>query len=70
MAEQAVNPNVVPHGAGGLAGHIVRMIICVCTGGMAYPNTFVEGMDLTAIQQSTQGKLYDKEKGAASKSRF
>jgi len=33
----------------------------------------VEGMDLTALQQKTQGKLYDKEKdkkAGAGKSRF
>ncbi len=68
--EQAPNAFTVPRGAGGTAGHILRMIICACTGGMAFPNTFVEGMDLTAIQQRTQGQLYDKDKGAASKARF
>ena len=68
--EKTVNPNVVPIGGGGVVGHALRMIICLCTGGMAFPNTFVEGMDLTAIQEKTQGQLYDKQKGAASKSRF
>jgi hypothetical protein len=68
--EQPVNPNMVPRGGGGLVGHVLRMITCALTGGFAFPNTFVEGMDLTAIQKSTQGILYDKQKGSASKSRF
>jgi len=54
------NPNVVPIGRGGTLGHIGRMIAMVCTGGFAYPNTFVEGMDCTAIQKETEGALYDK----------
>ncbi len=45
------NPNVVPVGPGGVPGHIFRMVVMVCTGGFVYPNTFVEGMDLTAIQK-------------------
>jgi hypothetical protein len=68
--EPSQNPNIVQPGAGGVPGHVLRMIVCVCTGGMVYPNTFVEGMDLTAIQEATQGTLYDKQKGTASKSRF
>jgi hypothetical protein len=69
--EQALNPHVVPHGKGGVAGHAFRMILMVLTGGFAFPNTMVEGMDLTAMQQRTQGLLYEKDKkGAASKSRF
>jgi len=38
------------------------MIVMLCTGGMAFPNVFVEGMDCTAIQKKTQGTLYDKKK--------
>ena len=49
--EAKIKSTVVPRGKGGLGAHIVRMVICFLTGGMAYPNTFVEGMDLTAIQQ-------------------
>ena len=41
------------------AGHWIRMIICFCTFGFIYPNAFVEGMDLTAIQRAHEGKLYD-----------
>jgi hypothetical protein len=68
--EQVPNPNMVPFGKGGVPGHVFRMIVSLCTGCMAYPNTFVEGMDLTAMQKRTQGALYDKKKGADSKSRF
>jgi hypothetical protein len=60
--EQTQNPNVVPKGAGGIIGHIGRMIAMVCTGGFLYPNVFVEGMDCTAIQQETEGTLYAKKK--------
>lgn len=58
--EQALNPTVVPPGPGGTLGHLGRMIVMVCTGGFAFPNAFVEGMDCTAIQKATQGTLYDK----------
>ena len=58
--EQAQNANVVPRGAGGLLGHIGRMIAMVFTGGFLFPNTFIEGMDCTGIQKETQGTLYDK----------
>ncbi len=58
--EQPRNQNVVPVGPGGTLGRIGRMIVMVCTGGFAYPNVFVEGMDCTAIQKETQGNLYDK----------
>jgi len=60
--EQPLNPNIVPRGPGGTLGHIFREIVMLCTGGMAYPNAFVEGMDCTAIQAKTQGTLYDKKK--------
>ena len=68
--QQAFNPNLQPRGAGGPVGHVIRMILTICTGGFAFPNSFVEGMDLTAIQKGTEGVLYDKQKGAASKARF
>ena len=41
-------------------GHWIRMVICFCSFGFVYPNAFVEGMDLTAIQRSTEGDLYNK----------
>ncbi len=43
-------------------GHWLRMIICFCSAGFVYPNAFVEGMDLSAIQRATEGTLYDDEK--------
>lgn len=58
--EQTPNLNIVPPGPGGTLGHIGRMIAMVCTGGFAFPNTFIEGMDCTAIQEETHGTLYDK----------
>lgn len=60
--EQPRNQNVVPAGPGGTLGLIGRMIVMVCTGGFAYPNVFVEGMDCTAIQRETEGTLYEKKK--------
>jgi hypothetical protein len=69
--EQTTSPTMVPRGNGGAGGHILRMIACVCTGGFAFPNTFVEGMDLTAIQNKAEGVLYAKDKkGSNSKARF
>ena len=59
MAETQ-NPNVVPVGPGGAVGHILRMIVMVCSGGFLFPNVFIEGLDCTAIQKTTQGTLYDK----------
>ena len=66
-----VNPNVTPCGPGGIVGLSFRRILTVLTAGFAFPNSFVEGMDLTATQTKSSGTLYDKDKkGAASKSRF
>ena len=48
------NKNVTPIGGGGLPGHLLRMVVMICTGGFIYPNTFIEGMDLTAIQKIHQ----------------
>ena len=58
--EQPSNRNVVPVGPGGTWGLIGRMIVMICTGGMVYPNVFIEGMDCTAIQKKSEGNLYDK----------
>ena len=58
--EASQNPNVVPVGAGGVLGLIVRRIVMVCTGGFCFPNSWVEGIDCTAIQKETMGTLYDK----------
>jgi hypothetical protein len=60
--EQTLNPNIVPAGPGGLVGRIARMIAMVCTGGFAFPNVFIEGVDCTGIQLETQGTLFDKTK--------
>jgi len=68
--ENTTSPTMMPMGKGGKAGHALRMIACVLTAGFAYPNTFVEGMDLTVLQKRTEGLLYDKVKDGAGKSRF
>jgi hypothetical protein len=49
-----------PRGPGGVWGHIFRMIVMVCTAGFVYPNAFTEGMDPTALQRRSEGKLYEK----------
>jgi hypothetical protein len=48
---KAVNPRIVPIGPGGLAGKVFRCVMHVCTGGFAYPNVFIEGMDLMEKHQ-------------------
>jgi hypothetical protein len=48
---KAVNPRIVPVGPGGLAGKVFRCVVHVCTGGFAYPNVFIEGMDLMEKHQ-------------------
>jgi hypothetical protein len=63
------NPNLVPVGPGGTLGRIGRMIVMVFTGGMAYPNVFVEGMDCTAIQKEYEGSLYHKKDRKSSPSK-
>ncbi len=57
---EAVNPNLVPVGPGGIAGRIWRFCAMLFTMGFVYPNTCVEGMDLTKIQSEYEGKLYKK----------
>jgi hypothetical protein len=56
QTSKAINQqrNVIPIGPGGSAGRVLRMLVMVCTGGFMYPNTFVEGMDLTAIDKAHQ----------------
>lgn len=56
----AANPNVVPVGPGGLPGRTWRFVVMVLTAGFVYPNTCVEGLDLTKVQNEQMGKLYDK----------
>lgn len=41
-------------------GRIGRMFLFFMTAGFAYPNVMIEGLDPTAIQAATMGKLYDK----------
>ena len=36
------------------------MIVFFLSAGFLYPNVMTEGMDLTAIQRTSQGDLYDK----------
>ena len=43
----ALSSNTHPIGAGGVLGHLGRMIIMVCTFGFVYPNAFIEGMNAT-----------------------
>jgi hypothetical protein len=59
MAE-ATNQMVVPVGPGGVAGRIWRFCVMLITLGFVYPNTCVEGLDLTKIQNEHEGKLYSK----------
>ena len=66
--EQPVNPNLVPIGPGGLPGRIFRRIVMVCTGGFAFPNAWVEGLDCTALQRKSMGTLYDKKPGPTASS--
>ena len=54
MAQISPNPNIVPVGPGGVPGRIFRMIVMLCSGGFLYPNTFVEGMDCTAIDNKSR----------------
>lgn len=56
------NKTIVPVGPGGTPGHLLRMFVMVCTGGFVYPNTFVEGMDLSAIQKLHQDPTEKKQK--------
>ncbi len=56
------NKTIVPVGPGGTPGHLLRMLVMVFTGGFIYPNTFVEGMDLTAIQKQHQEPTEKKQK--------
>jgi hypothetical protein len=37
---------IVPVGAGGVVGRVLRIAIHFSTGGFMYPNVFIEGMDL------------------------
>jgi hypothetical protein len=57
---EAQNANVVPVGPGGIAGRIWRFLVTPFTAGFVYPNTCVEGLDLTDIQNQHEGKLYAK----------
>jgi len=41
-------------------GYLGRVSVFFLTAGFAYPNVFVEGLDLTKIQGETQGDLYAK----------
>jgi hypothetical protein len=50
-ANENRNPNVVPMGPGGVVGSIFRKIVMLCTAGFVYPNSFVEGMDLTTLDK-------------------
>jgi hypothetical protein len=51
VATAQTKNTIVPIGGGGLPGHLARMVVMVFTGGFVFPNTFVEGMDPTALQK-------------------
>jgi hypothetical protein len=53
---------IVPVGPGGILGRLGRYLIFFASAGFLYPNVWIEGMDCTKIQTSTQGTLYDKKK--------
>jgi hypothetical protein len=43
-------------------GRLGRMLVFCLTAGFAYPNVWIEGMDLSAIQGKTEGDLYKNKK--------
>jgi hypothetical protein len=59
--ETVARPIDPDHPRGGILAWSFRMLLCVCSGGFVYPNAFIEGMDLTAIQQESMGTRYDKQ---------
>jgi hypothetical protein len=54
------NPRVGPAGPGGIVGRIWRFLVMLFTAGFVYSNTYVEGRDLTDIQNQYAGKRYAK----------
>jgi hypothetical protein len=49
-------------GKGGILGKLGRIAVFILTAGFAYPNVFIEGMNLTSIQGESEGTLYDNPK--------
>jgi hypothetical protein len=45
-------------GKGGILGKLGRIAVFILTAGFAYPNVFIEGMNLTSIQGESEGELY------------
>ncbi len=41
-------------------GRICRLLLFFVSFGYIFPKASIEGMDLTALQARTEGKLYDK----------
>ncbi len=70
MEQSIVSPTMMPHAAGGKAGHARRIIPCIFTVGIAFPNTLIVGMVLAEIQKLSEGGLYSKKTDTTSKSRF
>jgi len=46
----------------GRIGRMCRMFVFFLTAGFAYPNVWIEGMDLASIQSKSEGDLYAKKK--------
>ncbi len=53
---RAASQFTIPVGHGGMLGHIGRMIVMLLTFGFVFPNAFVEGMNLTDIDNSYSAK--------------
>ncbi len=45
-----------------LLGRLGRMIVFFLTAGFAYPNVWVEGMDISGMQKINEGDMYTKKK--------
>lgn len=52
----------IPVGKGGTLAHIGRMVIMVLTFGFVFPNAFVEGLNLTDIDNSYSAKVGSQQK--------
>lgn len=51
MVELKRDPKIVPVGPGGVAGKIMRIAMLIGTAGFAYPNVFLEGLDMNEMHR-------------------
>jgi hypothetical protein len=51
MKETKRDSKIVPVGPGGMAGKVMRIAMLVGTAGFAYPNVFIEGMDMNELHR-------------------